>query len=393
MPLVFSLPFCLLLPDGDYQVKMEGNDIVNLHLTKVIPTTFDERLPFRGFHKGELNNISKLWVIGKDSAKQIDILDLPKFTDAGTITKFLDKKGKQIVPQFEGNDVNLSEPEILNESAKVKFSKTDEPQEWTDWYSEQEHYHGRQIVINTEVKKDSFGRFRYTKIAYSSPKMEHMDEEFRRAVKAVNRLIDVYRVETSDYWITNITENDIFIYKSISEKDTQMAFTMKGFTKMKSDKDLETQNKIKDALIHPEPQFPFMMLLLDADKSIDDGKYFLSVIYAITALESIVKFYVMFYAQKKNITEKVTKKLISLNLYTLVTTILRIFVTSAKFDDKLEDQILYGISLRNKIIHQSELKITLKDAESIIQNVRTLAGVLMEDLSKDLKPHESTNHL
>lgn len=389
MPLVFSLPFCLLLPDGDFPVKLADNDIVNLHLTKVIPTIFDERLPFRGFHKGETDNISKLSVVGKVSGKVIDISDLPNYTESVIVTKYFDKEGKEFVPQIHGNDVNLSEPKILNESAKVKFSKTDEPKEWIDWYATQEHYHGRQIVINTEVKKDSFGRFRYTKVAYTSPKRGHMDEEFARAIKAVNKLIDIYRVETSDYWITNITENDIFIYKSISESDTQMAFTMKGFTKMKSDKDLKTTDIIKDKLINPEPQLPFMMLMLDADKSIDDGKYFLSVIYAITALESIVKFYIMVYASKKNIGDDVTKKLISLRLYSLVTTILRLFVKSIKFDDKLEKQILYGISLRNKIIHESELQITLKDAKSTIDNVRTLAGVLMEDLGKQVKSLES----
>ena len=379
MPLVFSLPFCLLLPDGDYPVKLEENDIVNLQLSKVIPTIFDERLPFRGFHKGELDNISKLSVVGKASGKLIDISDLPNYSDSGIVTKYFDKEGKEFVPQIHGTDVNLSEPEILNESAKVKFSKTDDPKEWMDCFSSQEHHHGRQIVINTEVKKDSFGRFRYTKISYTSPKSGHMDEEFARAIKAVNKLIDVYRVETSDYWITNITEDDIFIYKSISENDTHMAFTMKGFTKMKTDKDLETTKGIKEKLINPEPQLPFMMLMLDADKSIDEGKYFLSVIYAITALESIVKFYVMLYARRKNISEGETKKLISLRLYTLITTKLRLFVTSTRFDDKLEEQILYGIRIRNKIIHESELEITEKDANSIIDNVRTMASVLMED--------------
>lgn len=32
---VFSLPFCLLLPDGDYPVKLVDDDTVNLNLSKV----------------------------------------------------------------------------------------------------------------------------------------------------------------------------------------------------------------------------------------------------------------------------------------------------------------------------------------------------------------------
>lgn len=108
-----------------------------------------------------------------------------------------------------------------------------------------------------------------------------------------------------------------------------------------------------------------------------------------SALESIVKFYVMLYARKKNISEDVTKNLISFRLYSLVTTILRLLVTSTKFDDKLEKQILYGISLRNKIIHESKLEIALKDAKNIIGNVRAMAGILMDDLDKHYEVHES----
>ena len=60
MPLVFFLPFCLLLPDGDCQVKMYNDEIVTLNLTKIVPKIFDERLPYRGFLKGELEKHSRL---------------------------------------------------------------------------------------------------------------------------------------------------------------------------------------------------------------------------------------------------------------------------------------------------------------------------------------------
>lgn len=65
--LIFSLPFCLLLPDDTYEVKLGEDDIVILKLSKVIPKTYDERLPFRGFLKGELETISRLKIFNPKS--------------------------------------------------------------------------------------------------------------------------------------------------------------------------------------------------------------------------------------------------------------------------------------------------------------------------------------
>lgn len=65
MELVFSLPFCLLIPDGDYQVKLDKDEMVTLNLTKVTPKIFDERMPVRGFMKGELENIADLKIMGQ----------------------------------------------------------------------------------------------------------------------------------------------------------------------------------------------------------------------------------------------------------------------------------------------------------------------------------------
>jgi hypothetical protein len=48
MGLAFSLPFCLLLPDNNYLVRLDKDDIVTLKLTKTIPQQYDERLPYRG---------------------------------------------------------------------------------------------------------------------------------------------------------------------------------------------------------------------------------------------------------------------------------------------------------------------------------------------------------
>lgn len=110
MVLVFPLPFCLLLPDGDYPIKLGDNDIVNLNLTKVIPKIYDERLPYRGFLKGELNNISKLRIMFRNESKEIKVNDLSTLKDLGTVIKYYDKQNNEVIPQLLENDVNVHEP-------------------------------------------------------------------------------------------------------------------------------------------------------------------------------------------------------------------------------------------------------------------------------------------
>ncbi|CAN5560075.1 hypothetical protein BH18THE1_BH18THE1_22280 [soil metagenome] len=378
MTLVFSLPFCLLLPDGDYQIRMDDGETDTIHLTKIIPKVFDERLPYRGFRKGELENVSSLWINGKEVKAE----DLPNSTEFGVVHKYVNKAGDEIIPQFTGDEVSISEPELINKVAKEKLSKNDMiPNDGEfDEYSMGEHYHGRQLVINTEVKKDGFGRFRYTKVYYTTPKVLPLEERFIRAISSVNRLIDVYRVETGDYWITSITEDDIFIYKNVSDTETQMAYSMKGFTRAKKDKDAETVELIKNQLKNSEPQDPFMMLILDSQKSVNEGKNYLSVIYSIIALESLIKSCIIYYTKTKGLNEKMQNDLISQGIFFLVNTMLKIFVVSSDLTEDLIKKVSDGIILRNKIIHRSKLNVSEEDARNLLFNVRTMAEVLTRDI-------------
>jgi uncharacterized protein (UPF0332 family) len=380
--LVFALPFCLLLPDGDYAVKLADDDIVNLNLSKVIPIIYDERLPFRGFKKGELDNISYLWVmILGNGGKRIDVADLSKIKEHGIVTKYIDKRGKEIVPQLITDDVDVAESEIMNESFKEKFKDT-VPSEFLEQHTADEYYQGRQIIINGELARDRFGRFRYTKVKYNSTKQLHYGDEFKRAIRAVNILIDVYREQTFDYWITNVTEKEIFIYKIINEHQFQMGYSIKGFSQTRPDHGLETVNKIKSEIIDPQPELPYFMLILDAEQSLDNEKYFLSVIYAITALESFVKMYVIFHCKKAGISKKVEKNLTSTSLFFLVTTILRMFVNPGDLSDELVSKIEVGIKLRNKIIHRTKLDVSEQEAGNVIKSVKEIARVLAFDLGK-----------
>jgi hypothetical protein len=379
--LVFSLPFCLLLPDGDYAVKLANDDIVNLNLSKVIPTIYDERLPYRGFKKGELDNISQLSVMFRNGGKKIDVSELPQVKEYGTVIKYFDKSGNQIIPELDPSDADQYESEMMNDLFKKRF-KDIVPADYLEQHSGEAYHHGRRILINGEITRDRFGRFRYTKVKYNSTKQLHYKEEFNRAIKAVNILIDVYRQETFDYWITNVTEKEIFIYKNISEQHFQVASSTKGFSQIRPDHDLETVKEIKDELINPKPQLPYFMLMLDAQESLDRQKYFLSVIYAVTALESFVKMYLIICCNKRNFTAGVKKRLTSSGLTFLINTILRIFVTSNEFTDDLITRLEEGIKLRNKVIHQTKLDVSESEARSLLRDVKETARILACDLDK-----------
>jgi hypothetical protein len=115
MTLVFSLPFCLLLPDGNYQVKLDKDEIVTLNLTKVIPKIFDERLPYRGFLRGELEDISalKIWDEKQGSGGWMSVDGLKQIDEKKLVIEYKTKDGKEIVPQIDPSmiekDVDISQ--------------------------------------------------------------------------------------------------------------------------------------------------------------------------------------------------------------------------------------------------------------------------------------------
>ena len=279
-------------------------------------------------------------------------------------------------------------PDMINAYARERYSKSDRvPKEWIEYYTNQEHYLGREIIINGEIKNDRYGRFRYTKVKYTSNKKLHYEEEFKRAIKAVNILIDIYRIETFEHWITNVTENEIFIYKSIGER--QMSFTIKGFIQLRHDHEMETVEMIKIQLMDKVERFPYFMLILDARRSLDENKYYLAVIYGITALESMIKTYVSFYCQLNHLSRNVEKELNRSPLSVLVTIILRIMVKSKKLTNELIGKIEKGIRIRNEVIHQTKFNISEEQASNIIKDVEEMTKILLGDIDSYYASNET----
>jgi len=86
--------------------------------------------------------------------------------------------------------------------------------------------------------------------------------------------------------------------------------------------------------------------------------------------------------KKEKFGNKVERKLMSLNLHLLITTILKMTVKSDQFTDEFIDKIVNSIRLRNKIIHESQLSVKEQDAKTAIKNVTTIARILLDEMTE-----------
>jgi hypothetical protein len=269
MVLAYSLPFCLLLPDDNYLVKLDIDDIVTLKLTKTIPQHYDERLPYRGLSENELNEMSQIKIHFplQNKTIEIDKENLKEITDYGVVIQYTKKNGEIVTPQLNELQSNFDYEEYLRTADNYDTAYAEKR------IMNAKIYPPKEIIINGEINNDKLGRFRYTKIEFLSNKKLNYDEEFKRAIKATNMLIDRYRIETMHYWITNIRENDIFVYQDVSNIST--AYTKKGFTRIKDDIDIDTVNSIKNKLINASTPFPLEVLIVEAMSALEDEKYYL----------------------------------------------------------------------------------------------------------------------
>lgn len=373
MTLVFSLPFCLLLPDGDYQVKLGKDETVTLNLTKVIPKIFDERLPFRGFLKGELENITELNITGrKEQGEWVSVDKLKQIIEMKHVIKYKTTKDKDpIIPVATpsiierdvdiGQDVNIN-PETFAKSLGEELS----PETINQMISERPK-RGRTLYINAEVKKDPAGRFRYTKVRFNPNKDLHFEEQFKVAIKAVNILIPKYRRITRDFWITKIREDDVFIYKDVQDDSYDFPFVTKGIGQIWPDHDQTKVNNLRESLVADDgPGFPFSDLYLDAKNAFEQANYDLAIIYSVTALESIVKTYLVVYYRHES--KETSDKVLRMPLNHLVTVILPLIFRDINYN-KLLNEIIEAIGLRNRIIHESELGVSENKSPKVIEDV------------------------
>ncbi|MFC1977971.1 hypothetical protein ACFLWS_06900 [Chloroflexota bacterium] len=71
--------------------------------------------------------------------------------------------------------------------------------------------------LNCEIRADRFGRVAHTRVCVNLQPYDILDSEghidsegaFRKAVKHINRLIEVYRYVTEEFWVQSLTTADL----------------------------------------------------------------------------------------------------------------------------------------------------------------------------------------
>ena len=219
-------------------------------------------MPVRGFMKGELENITDLKIIGqKGYGEWIQIDKLNQVTEKKYVIEYKTKDGKRIAPEVDqtiiekdvdiGQDINIYPDEFAKTLGEEPFS----PDTISYMISERAK-NGRRLFVNVEVINYPFGRFRYTKVRFTSNREINYEEQFKKAVNAVNILIIKYRSITNDFWITKIREEDIFLYKSVRDNSFDLSYTSKGIIQIRPDHSTSLIDHLYESLISDQPEFP-----------------------------------------------------------------------------------------------------------------------------------------
>jgi hypothetical protein len=338
----FNLPFCLHLPDGEYNVKLSEGGSVILRLEKKVPESYDERTGYRGLMEQDLKNVHKVHILNQEFPFEGTRYKVISAAEVRNVKEFCE------VVSFEDNEGNKWFPDVKHTESNPIFT-------------------GLKILLNAEIVKDRFGRLRYTRVSVVS---DTLKSSRARIISAVNKLIDSYRIISNEYWLYRIREEDILFVSS----ETQ--FDYEGFSKAKPDISNERVEHLKSLLSIKEPVSTFSLVLLDMRTALFEEKFALAIVYAITALESLVKQYIEKMAYQKNLTKLTSKQLQNMNLFNLVTVVLRLTLGKDKLPDNLVEDFIDTNRLRNQIIHKAVMDVSKDDAEKALSVVQQLITIL-----------------
>jgi hypothetical protein len=347
----FNLPFCLHIPDGEYVVKLSYNDAVALRLKKIVPKSYDERMRYRGFVDSDLHDICEVGITSleqsdeqaKNRSRLVEPEDLSEIGEFCRVIHVKDKNGKTKI---------AGSPLPVGDSSHENFL--------TD----------KEIYLNAEIKKDRLGRLRYTRVEITS---SSSDYPFPKVLLAVNKLIDAYRIVSKEYWLGRISEQDILFTTETALDGSSVGAAHMGMAKTEPDVNREDINRLVELITSTCPASTSDLLMLDAQKALDEENNALAVVYSITALESVAKQYVRRMAKRKGWSEE---KFVKLNLATLVNVILRIVFSKDELSDDLMKNFVSANKLRNKIIHEATISVHKEEANKAFKTAQELINKL-----------------
>jgi hypothetical protein len=304
----FNLPFCLHVPDGEYVVKLSQNDAVALRLKKIVPKSYDERMGYRGIVDSDLHNICEVGISsmeqnGEQAKNRSCIVEPEDLSEIGEFCHVIYVKDK---------------------NGKMKIAGSPLP---AGCSSHENFLTDKAICLNAEIKKDRLGRLRYARVEITSS-----DYPFPKVLLAVNKLIDAYRIVSKEYWLGRISEQVILFTTETALDGSSVGAAHMGIAKAQPDVSREHIGKLVELITSTYSVSTSDLLMLDAQKALDEENNALGVVYSITALESVAKQYVRKMAKDKGWSEK---KFGKLNLATLVNVVLRIVFSKNELSDDL----------------------------------------------------------
>lgn len=263
--------------------------------------------------------------------------------------------------------------------------------------------------MNCEISGDRFGRVAYSLVVVSMPSGDlELTDAYSlcgRALKYVNRLIDVYKTVTEEFWIPTISSADLIsvqythcdengqgkpgvVYDGLIQVPGvdvggPLKVISSGLTSIR--RTSETHIRIRDMLVKGTTIPAYTSLMLDSQNSIRFGRFHLAVVEAQTAFESFFYSFVNHeLVRKGKLTPALQKELAKpgfnreisgsvsgkkgvdkLGYFSLlVTTPPRSFTRGvAEYDNWFVKTYL----VRNEVIHQGRTNVTQKEAEEAFQ--------------------------
>jgi hypothetical protein len=345
------LPFCLHVPDGEYVVKLSQNDVVALRLKKIVPKSYDERMGYRGIVDSDLHDICEVGIVsieqsGEQAKNRSRLVEPEDLSEIGEFCQVIHVKDK---------------------NGKMKIAGSPLP---AGYFSHEDFLTDKAIYLNAEIKKDRLGRLRYTRVEITS---HSPDYPFPKVLLAVNKLIDAYRIISKEYWLGRISEQDILLTTETALDGSSVGAAHMGIAKAEPDIGRKHISRLVELITSSCPVSTSDLLMLDAQKALDEENNALAVVYSITALESVVKQYVRKMARDKGWPEE---KFVKLNLATLVNVVLRIIFDKLELSDGLMKDFVSANILRNRIIHEATISIKKEEASKAFNTAQELVKKL-----------------
>jgi hypothetical protein len=177
--------------------------------------------------------------------------------------------------------------------------------------------------------------------------------------------------------LDRVLEEDIISTSNIDPEMKSGGFSYRAVVKAKPDVEEGKLRLLKDLILENQSIPTFQLLLLDAKKALDERNYSISIVYGITALESIVRQYFDKVAAIRGFSKKAA---MNIGLSSLVTVLLRMTLDKDKLSDRLIHEFKEANNKRNEIIHRAEMNVDRGEAIRAFNTVRQLIEILVSNM-------------